>query len=158
MTVKTQIIGLEKLDGNLNRLSKRVPDEVRKLMLEVAMVDIESYAKINPIPVDTGRLRASINTKYSSNQQFIYSDGAGNSYNGTLGENIDINSILVGTNVEYAQKMNRSGGGGENSGRTSKGNKKPKGYGKGFMDNAFLNGKTALYKAIAKLSKRVDKL
>lgn len=156
--IEMKILGLDKLNKNLKEFSVKFPNEVRDIMLTVAKVDIESYAKTNPIPVDTGRLRASIYTKWVKEQQHLYTDGQGNNFNGTLEEKVDLNTILVGTNVNYAPKINRNGGGGENSSRTSGGLKRPKGYGKGFMDNAYLNGKQSLKKELAQLANRVEKI
>lgn len=167
MSIEVNLIGEEKLRKEIQRLIKEFPEEVRKVMLETAIVDIESYAKTNDIPVDTGRLRSSIYTKYVKNVRIggsesktshNYSDNFGQTYNGTLSESVDIDSIVVGTNVEYAQKINRIGGGGENSGRISEGSKRSKGYGKAFFDKAWSNGKQQLAKNLADLAKRVDKI
>jgi phage gpG-like protein len=167
MSVKFEFKGEKELKKKLAELVKKIPIEAQKLILETAIIDIESYAKSNEIPVDTGRLRSSIHTKYirsvnvansSTHGNYSYSDNTGNSYDGSLSESVDINSVVVGTNVEYAQKINRLGGGGEGSGRTAGGSKKPKGYGKNFFDKAVNNGKTMLLKRLKDLSKRVDKL
>jgi len=158
MTIQFNIQGVSKLKKEMERLSVQFPDEVRKIILETAIVDIESYAKTNDIPIDTGRLRSSIHTKYTKKIQHNYSDNVGNTYDGTIRESIDINSVVVGTNVEYAQKINRLGGGGQNSGRTSGGLKRDKGFGKGFFDKAWINGKKNLNMNLNKLMKRVDKI
>lgn len=167
MSVKFEFKGDKELQKKLSELAKKMPEEAQKLILETAIIDIESFAKSNTIPVDTGRLRASIHTKYvksvnvansSTHGNYSYSDNKGNSYDGSLSESVDINSVVVGTNVVYASKINRIGGGGENSGRTSGGSKRPKGYGKNFFDKAVNNGKTMLLKRLQDLSKRVDKL
>jgi phage gpG-like protein len=167
MSVKFEFKGEKELQKKLAELTKKITDESQKLILETAIIDIESFAKSNTIPVDTGRLRASIHTKYVksvnvansiTHGNYSYSDNTGNSYDGSLSGSVDINSVVVGTNVEYAQKINRQGGGGEGSGRTVGGSKRPKGYGKNFFDRAVNNGKSMLLKRLADLSKRVDKL
>jgi phage gpG-like protein len=167
MSVTFQFKGEKELGKKLAELAKKMPQEAQKLILETAIIDIESFAKSNTIPVDTGRLRASIHTKYvkivnvansTTHGNYAYSDNAGNSFDGSLSASVDINSVVVGTNVKYASKINREGGGGEGSGRTSGGSKRPKGYGKNFFDKAVNNGKSMLVKRLTDLSKRVDKL
>jgi phage gpG-like protein len=167
MSVTFQFKGEKELRKKLAELAKKMPEEAQKLILETAIIDIESFAKSNTIPVDTGRLRASIHTKYvksvnvansTTHGNYAYTDNVGNSFDGSLSASVDINSVVVGTNVQYANKINREGGGGEGSGRTSGGSKRPKGYGKNFFDKAVNNGKSMLLKRLTDLSKRVDKL
>lgn len=167
MSIKVRLTGDKELKKDILKLMKLIPEEVRNVMLETAIVDIESYAKQNDIPVDTGRLRSSIHTKYVKNVRIgrsesktthSYSDNVGNSYDGTLSESVDINSVAVGTNVEYARKINRTGGGGEGSGRTVGGEKRAKGFGKNFFDKASANGRIQLDKNIRALAKRVEKI
>lgn len=164
------------------------PDEVKAMYLEVALVDIETYAKKEAdIPVDTGRLRASIHTKYNkrpnpknrSTQQklgaaamasenglplsqtsFTYevTEGEGENltvktYDGTLSAQPDEWSVYVGTNVPYAKKINRVGGGGPNSAR-----KLQKGTGQKFWDKAIENGRENLRREMGLLYKRIQNM
>lgn len=79
------------------------------------------------------------------------------SFDGSLSANPTMDTVIVGSNVEYAKKMNRLGGGGEGSGRTVDGNKYPKGYGKNFFDNAVNNGQIALIREMRNLVNRINK-
>lgn len=187
MSLSISLAGTRKLKNTIKELSKIFPEEVRAMVLEVALVDVETYAKANEIPVDTGRLRASIHTKYKkkpnpetattkrklqklgylseSQETFTYEaeDGKKNpgkkQFDGTLSEIVDLDTVVVGTNVEYAQKINRVGGGGDNSRRTDSetGLKRPKGYGKNFFDKAVENGERNLINELSNLSKRLER-
>lgn len=158
MSVKFEIKNLENFKNEIKELESKIPNEVRDMILSVALVDIESFIKTHDIPIDTGRLRASIYTKYIKNLQHNYNDNQGNNYDGDLNVNIDIDSVAVGTNVVYAEQINAFGGGGPNSARVYGGLKRNKGYGKGFFDNAIMNGKKRLKEELNKLAKRVEKL
>lgn len=164
MTVK--IDGDRILKSQLEKLKLLFPEECRAIVAEVAMVDVETFAKKNSnnIPVDTGRLRNSIHTEFVNGfggytpKPTTYTDDAGNSFNGKLSASLDNDSVVVGTNLEYAQKINRIGGGGENSRRKSKGEKRPKGYGQGFWDRAIKNGEVALLRELSDLIRRAGGL
>jgi len=194
MSVHVNLSGANKLMYQIQQLRKNFPDEVKAMYLEVALVDIETYAKNETdIPVDTGRLRASIHTKYNikpnpktkrtrqklmeaavkaeegfpeSRRSYYYTvtEGEGESrkektYDGTLSANPDEWNIYVGTNVEYAKKINRQGGGGPNSKRTDEsGTKFPKGKGQHFWDKAVDNGRENLRKEMGLLYKRIQDL
>ena len=65
MSLKIDLTGTRTLQAQIEQLQKIFPEEVKAMILEVALVDVETYAKDKAnIPVDTGRLRASIHTKY----------------------------------------------------------------------------------------------
>jgi len=135
--IKMQILGNSQLQKELDKLSKQIEEEVNETITSMARVEIETVAKRN-VPVDSGRLRASIITVTQDTTTFNYTDREGGSYDGMLrtvraGEG----EVIVGTNVEYAEKIHERGGGGPNSGRTSGGQKKPKGYGRHFLKNAY---------------------
>lgn len=168
MSVSVQLIGDKELQKQIKKLLIRFPEEVRQEVLEVALVDIESYAKgdtpRNVIPVDSGRLRASIHTKFKSGMvkgarmgSETYADKNGKSHDGSLGVAVDINTVVVGTNVKYAAKINREGGGGPNSGRKSGGTKRTKGYGRGFWTKAVANGRVQLRKRLADLVRKIGR-
>lgn len=170
--MKVSVSGFRELQSQLKQLQQRFPDEVKAMIFEVALVDVETYAKDETgIPVDTGRLRASIHTKYlrkpkkpintgsadksvdHSQMTYIYKDDEGNTFDGTLTPQPDEYSVIVGTNVKYAKKINRQGGGGANSRR-----KLPKGQGQAFFDKAINNGKIALRRELKQLAKRLHKI
>lgn len=162
MTVR--IDGDRILKSQLEKLKLLFPEECRQIVAEVALVDVETYAKANEIPVDTGRLRNSIHTEFVNGfgglipKPTNYKDDAGNSFDGKLSASLDNDSVVVGTNLEYAQKINRIGGGGKNSRRKSKGEKRPKGYGQGFWDRAIKNGEAALLRELTDLTRRAGGL
>lgn len=164
MSVKVDLVGDKELKKQLKQLMKIIPNETLATLLEVAFVDIETFAKDKAnIPVNTGRLRASLHTKYkrkpkestlpipSQQTNFRYS-AEGELFDGTLSEPIDENTIIVGTNVEYAKRINRLGGGGPNSRR-----KLPKGQGQAFFDKAVNNGYVSLKGRLVKLAKKIEK-
>jgi hypothetical protein len=194
MSVHVNLSGTNKLIYQIQQLRKDFPDEVKAMYLEVALVDIETYAKNETdIPVDTGRLRASIHTKYShrptpknratqrklsaaamasenglplSQSSYFYTvtEGEGENskevtYNGTLSVQPDEWNVYVGTNVQYAKKINRVGGGGPNSKRTDEsGAKFAKGKGQHFWTKAVENGRENLRREMGLLYKRIQNM
>jgi phage gpG-like protein len=195
MSLKVDLTGTRTLQAQILELQKIFPEEVKAMILEVALVDIETYAKTKVnIPVDTGRLRASIHTKYvkkpepenkrtkakmieaqseighsiqQSQTTYNYKDNEGNEFDGTLTEKADEFTVIVGTNVKYAKKINRTGGGGPNSNRSlnskrnlgkygkRQGPSLPKGWGMAFFDKAVANGKMALRNEMKNLANRL---
>lgn len=143
--------GEAEFQAQLKQIMREFPQETRQAVYNTAFVSVETYMKRNDIPVDTGRLRASIHTKSIQKEMHSYQDEDGNTFNGTLTTSINRDTVAVGTNVEYAELMNERGGGGENSRRTVGGAKRSKGYGKGFFDKAVRNGEIQLEKRLRKL-------
>ena len=122
----------QRLRRNLNRLPQNIANDIKGAIVETALTRIETVAKqtlTREGHVDTGRLRASIHTRYGdnipvsseygarfrvgdSNKTYIYFDkGKKHQYDGTLKKNpIDRSrrfQIFVGTNVEYAGYIER---------------------------------------------------
>jgi phage gpG-like protein len=97
-----------KLLKNLKGLQKELHEKMKAEVVKTALVDVETPAK-QDCRVDTGRLRASIHTKYTDKKTHSYKDDEGESFDGTLKEGIkDTNTIfkvVVGTNVEYASRI-----------------------------------------------------
>ena len=138
------------LENELKNLKKEIVNEVYEKFITMARVEVETVAKQN-VPVDSGRLRASITTLTKESNTYSYTDREGNSYDGRLKSvQPQAYDVLVGTNVEYAMKIHERGGGGEFSGRTSGGQKNPKGYGRYYLRDAFEN---AIPKMIAEIRK-----
>lgn len=104
-----------KLELNIKGLVDKfdtMPEEIQKSMIHELRLTgfmIESNYKI-AVPVDTGRLKTSIHTEHSDIRSFNYSDSKGSTYNGTLGFNLKPTQVIVGTNVEYASKIEYKGG------------------------------------------------
>jgi len=104
-----------KLELKADQLIKKFDSLTKEV--QVAMIDelrvtgfmIESAYKIG-VPVDTGRLRSSIHTEHSDQTSFSYSDSEGNTYNGSLGYRLKPTQVIIGTNVEYAEKIEYRGG------------------------------------------------
>jgi hypothetical protein len=56
--------------------------------------------------VVTGRLRSSIHAKLTNTDSYTYSDKDGNTFDGSIKESVSPGkSVVIGTNVEYAQKI-----------------------------------------------------
>jgi hypothetical protein len=56
--------------------------------------------------VVTGRLRSSIHAKLTNTDSYNYSDKDGNTFDGSIKETVSPGkSVVIGTNVEYAQKI-----------------------------------------------------
>ena len=101
------------MDSQLKRMLKDFPAEARRkvkgAIIETALTEVETPAKQN-CRVDTGRLRSSIHTKYSNvNANYKSRDEQGNQYDDTIPDKPkDTNNeytVIVGTNVEYAKKI-----------------------------------------------------
>jgi phage gpG-like protein len=150
--ISARIDNFDAFNAQIKQLLKEFPREVSKEIYNTALVDVESFMKTKTnIPVDTGRLRASIHTKRIGKPNHQYTDREGNSYNGTITGQVSREQVIVGTNVEYAEYINDFGGGGQFSRRTVKGAKRPKGYGKEFFDKAVANGEKRLIERMEKL-------
>lgn len=107
--MSVQLVLSKRLKKNLLNLETGFYDEMKKQFVETALVDIETPAK-KRVRVDTGRLRASINTKYGRYKwSYTYKDKNGKKFIGTLDykpkNNIKEFEVIVGTNVAYANKI-----------------------------------------------------
>ena len=96
----------DELKRNLRNVYKDMYKEIKKTTIEVALTEIETPAK-QKCRVDTGRLRASINTRYANkNANYNYRDNENKSFDGSLDEKPDNTQTrficIVGTNTEYA--------------------------------------------------------
>lgn len=104
-----------KLELKINKLVDKFESmsaEVQQAMIDELRLTgfmIESTYKIG-VPVDTGRLQSSIHTEHSDIRSFNYSNRDGETFNGSLGYNLKPTQVIVGTNVEYAQKIEYRGG------------------------------------------------
>jgi hypothetical protein len=135
MSVKLELKAdqlIKKFDSLTEEIQKAMIDELR-----VTGFMIESAYKIG-VPVDTGRLRSSIHTEHSDQTSFSYSDSKGNTFEGSLGYRLKPTQVIVGTNVEYAQKIEYMGG---------------KTKGKGALLTAFESETKGLPERLAKLIK-----
>lgn len=103
------------LRKNLNMINEQVLTKVKGMIIESCLVDIESVAK-NKLTtkqhVVTGRLRASIHTRYANyNNTHGYRNLLGESFNDRLKikpiEKPTYFEAYVGTSVNYAGKIER---------------------------------------------------
>ena len=96
--------GIKTVGKNIENAKIKLNDNMKKEMITTALVNIETPAK-KKCHVKTGRLRASIHTEYMGNKGYSYKNNIGNSFNGALSVKLDKDDVVVGTNVEYATKM-----------------------------------------------------
>ena len=148
MSIRTRVLGGNKLKDELKDLNEEIKDTVFDVLFAMSKSEIETKAK-RMAPKDTGRLIASINTFTKNVTTFMYRDNTGQTFDGKL-KSVQPKGyeVYVGTNVEYAIYMHEKGGGGEFSGRTVGGEKRPKGYGRYFLKKPF---EEAVPKIVAEL-------
>lgn len=104
------IKGLDKVLKNFKNFSDDIKVELQQELVASCMIEIETVAKeklTQDRHIDTGRLRASIFTKTKDKKRNRYSDNEGNSYTCELNSPVDDLKVAVGTNVEYAMKIER---------------------------------------------------
>lgn len=180
MSVKIDLMNTRKLIEQIEALKKQFTEEVRTVVLQTA-VEVHAHIIENDIPIDTGRLRASFHIKFLKKpdttrakalrlpaQQTTYTYSAKKknknrtgqeSFDGTISEPVTDEFVIVGSNVEYAKRINRLGGGGEYSRRKDEsGSKRPKGYGQGFFDKAVERGYTRFLQRSRNLVARIERL
>lgn len=110
MSNMVQIKGLGRVLRNFQNFSEEIKIEAQQELVSSCMIEIETVAKeklTRDGHIDTGRLRASIFTKTKDKKNHRYSDQEGNSYACNLSKNVKDLQVIVGTNVEYAIKIER---------------------------------------------------
>ena len=87
-------------------LDKKTGSELHKFLVETGE-NLATAVKRTPLmPVKTGRLRASVHSKSKATDSYGYADDFGGQFNGSLKEPImEGGEVVIGTNVEYAAKM-----------------------------------------------------
>jgi phage gpG-like protein len=94
---------VDKVLRKLNTMSEKVQQAVNKEIIASAFrIDAEAKGRS---PVRTGRLRSSIHIETKKTTSHDYRDYNGKKFTGKLSVQIGDNSAVVGTNVEYAKKM-----------------------------------------------------
>lgn len=122
---------------SLENLSEEIEQKM-VLELRVTGAMIETDYKMN-VPVDTGRLRSSIHLQHSDFKRYVYSDRKGQNFDGTFKMDDDNKfTVYVGTNVEYAPKIEYEGG---------------KVMGKNALETAFEKNTNGLIQRLEKLIK-----
>lgn len=102
-SIDVKMVGVEDVVRNIKALAIASPMAVQKGTLRVAL-KIERQAKAN-VPVDTGRLRASISTNWTGsgkNRGDVESKAKAEDGVGQPQESLDTFKAVIGTNVEYA--------------------------------------------------------
>lgn len=110
MANSVNIRGIERVLNKFRDFGDTIKVELQEELVASCMIEIETPAKekiTRDGHVDTGRLRASIFTKSTSKRQHTYRDNEGNSYNCDLSSPVEDLKVSVGTNVEYAKKIER---------------------------------------------------
>lgn len=106
-------IKIEMKIDNLVKKFNTMPIDVQNAMideLKITALMIESGYKIG-VPVDTGRLRSSIHVETANQRSYSYSDSTGQTYLGKLSiDRLQKTQVIIGTNVEYASKIEYRGG------------------------------------------------
>ena len=100
------------IDSSRLRIPQVREEFLRKFTQEIITtgLEVETDAKLKLTTdehIDTGRLRASIHTEYKGHTSHNYSDMEGNSFQGALNLRLRELDVIVGTNVVYAQKIER---------------------------------------------------
>lgn len=132
-----------KLELKVNKLVNKfesMPEEIQKAMIDELRLTafmIETNYKLG-VPVDTGRLISSIHVEHSDIKSYNYTDYPGNPFDGYIGYNLKPTQVIIGTNVEYANKIEYRGG---------------KEKGKGALLNAFESETAGLPERLKKLIK-----
>jgi HK97 gp10 family phage protein len=105
-TVTAKLVGVEDLLSNIKKLAIASPTAVMKGVLRVAM-KVERDAK-GGVPVDTGRLRASLSTNWTGSGKAsgdVDTKAKAGDGIGQPPERPDTFTAVTGTNVEYAAKV-----------------------------------------------------
>lgn len=115
MAIKTEIAAdsMKSLLQRFNHISKSVGERGVRTpvgdLINEAGLELETLAKKQIAAdghVDTHRLQTSIHLKHSVSDSFAYSDKDGKQFSGGLTESVKQGeSVIVGTNVEYALKI-----------------------------------------------------
>lgn len=97
-------------DRDVRRVMKKLDEYSAKTQLKIQkQVDKSAFNihrnAVSNCPVKTGRLRNSLHVKTQRNEGHRYSDNEGKGYTDTLGVRVKKGQALVGTNVEYAPRV-----------------------------------------------------
>ena len=96
VNIQINLLNIAQIQGNANRLSRKIKKELQQAVRKVALVNIEGGAKrkiTQDRHVDTGRLRASIHTEYKGSRRILSAGNIG-----------DLEAV-VGTNLPYANRI-----------------------------------------------------
>lgn len=96
VNITSNIVNLAQIQGNANRLKRKVRKQVQDHVRRIALVNIEGGAKRKITQdghIDTGRLRASIHSEWKGTRKIL-----------SVGRIGDLEAV-VGTNVPYANRI-----------------------------------------------------
>lgn len=105
-----EIKGVKELLRRFQNFQDDIKIEIQKELIATAITEVETPAKetlTNDGHVDSGRLRSSVYTKYKGNEAKRYSDNDGNGFVCNLNVPVKDMQISVGTDVPYAQKIEK---------------------------------------------------
>lgn len=98
---------LNRIKKRLEKMSSEKGKAVQDKLIKGAIA-VQADAKVNiqqANHIDTGRLINSIVFESNKNKAGRYSDSEGNSFDGDLGVSLGLYDVVVGTNVNYAAKI-----------------------------------------------------
>lgn len=105
-----EITGVKELLKRFQNFTDEIKVEIQKELVATAITEIETPAKetlTSDGHVDKGRLRSSVYTKYKGHESKRYSDDEGNGFVCNLNVPIKDMQISVGTDVPYANKIEK---------------------------------------------------
>lgn len=105
MTAINIKIDTTKWRTNVLKFQRRVHRNLDR-EIQATALEIDREAKKN-VRVDTGRLRSSIHPQFKSTTGFQYADDEGGFFDGMVQVNIDVFEAIIGTNVQYASKIEK---------------------------------------------------
>jgi hypothetical protein len=108
--INIQIKGAKELVKKFAQFSDEIKVEIQKELIATGLTELETKAKESLTDkghVDTGRLRSSVTLKYKGKEKHSYADNEGNGYVCNLNSPVKDLKVSFGTDVPYAQKIER---------------------------------------------------
>lgn len=94
------------VDGIVKDFTPEKGSELHKFLIETGNNLATEIKQPPPMPVKTGRLMASVHVKSKSSDGYSYKNDLGEEFLGGLQEPVsEGEEIVIGTNVEYAARM-----------------------------------------------------
>lgn len=106
--VEIDMRGLEEFERKFKRMGKRGEAAMMKAMSDAATEGVTEMKRKENMPVVTGRLRSSIHKETPKTAQYSYKDRKGQLYIGGFQQKPVGLSVALGTNVNYAEDVNKN--------------------------------------------------